>query len=313
MRELVTIIVPVYNVEEYVEECINSLIKQNYDNLEIILVDDGSTDSSGNICEQFKNKDNRIKVVHQNNGGLSAARNTGIKNATGNFYAFIDSDDFISENYIETLYKTLNAYDCDIAISNMVRIFENEEKTSFYSPTKNVEILSSNERFKTLNQPSVCNKLFRAELFKNVDFPIRKYYEDTFVYHKVLYNAKRVVYTGIDGYFYRCRLSSILGDNKFNNKYFDFIEAVEERCKFLIEKEINPYAYEACLSYYAAYSNAVKKIDKTKANEEKFKKASEGYNNIYQLLKKYKKQINLKQKIRLFLLRYYPGLHGKLY
>ena len=151
------------------------------------------------------------------------------------------------------------------------------------------------DRFKTLNQPSVCNKLFYARLFDNIRFPKGKYYEDTFVYHELLYKANSVVLTGENGY------------------YFDFIEAVWLRAKFLIEHGIQPYGNEACLSLYVAVSNMEKNLIKTSENIDCFKLAKERYRFAYSILMKKGTKIGIKQKIRLVLLRYLPKLHTKLY
>lgn len=113
---MISVIIPIYNVEEYLEKCVNSVLNQTYSDLEIILVDDGSTDNSGKICDELKNKDNRIIVIHQENQGLSAARNAGIAKALGEYIAFVDSDDYIMEDMYETLYKNLEKTDADISI-----------------------------------------------------------------------------------------------------------------------------------------------------------------------------------------------------
>ena len=108
MGSLISVVVPVYNVKQYLDDCMHSIVNQTYENIEIILVDDGSTDGSGELCEEWKGKDSRIRVIHQENGGLSAARNTGIEHAKGSYIAFVDSDDWVSEEYIEKLYEYKN-------------------------------------------------------------------------------------------------------------------------------------------------------------------------------------------------------------
>lgn len=124
--ELVSIIVPVYNVEKYLKECIESIINQSFSNLEIILVDDGSTDESGNICDDFLNKDKRIKVFHKTNGGLSDARNYGINNSSGKYITFVDSDDLISPIFIDVLYNAIKQYDTHLSICGFQRFKDND-------------------------------------------------------------------------------------------------------------------------------------------------------------------------------------------
>lgn len=311
-NDLISIIVPIYNVEKYLRRCVISLINQTYENIEIILIDDGSTDLSRLICDEMKEIDKRIKVIHKRNGGLSDARNVGINYAKGKYYSFVDSDDYITNGTIKNLYESMRKYDCDISICNMVQFNDNNETFSFYEPTKQLKIYEGNEKFKTLNQPSVCNKLFKSILFENIQFPIGKYYEDTYIYHELLYKAKKVVLTGKTGYMYFMREGSILGQSIYTNKYFDFVEAVYFRATFLCEHDIQPYDNEACLSFYVAMSNVYKHIDINTQNFALFQLNKQRFSEIYNMIRKDKK-ISLKQKIRLFLLRYLPNVHVKLY
>lgn len=258
-------------------------------------------------------KDKRIKVIHKKNGGLSDARNTGISIAKGSYYSFIDSDDFISEETIYSLLKSAIFNSCEIAICNMIRFYENEEIRPFYCPVKELTVYTGLDRFKTLVQPSVCNKLFQSKLFEDVHFPVGKYYEDTFVYHELLYNAKQVVLTGLDNYWYLSRRDSIIGRPQFTIQYFDLIEAIWKRTEFLINKKIEPYGYDACLSLYVAVSNAEKNIANTNETKEKFKKMKVWYDVAYRNLMKKSAGTSFKQKIRLVLLRYFPKLHSKIY
>lgn len=310
--ELVSIIVPVYNVEKFLKKCVESLINQTYKNLEIILVDDGSTDSSGKLCDFLKTYDNRITVIHKENGGLSDARNVGLSVANGTYFTFIDSDDFISLDTIEKLYSSMQRYDCDIAVCNMIRIYEDETRIPFYCPVKQLTVWEGQQRFETLKQPSVCNKLFRSEILKDICFPKGKFYEDTFVYHVLAYRAKKIVLTGHEGYYYRSRKESILGQPQYTDRYFDFVEAVYTRMKFLLDYNIPRYGNEACLSLYAAVANSEKCIAKSEQNVEKFIQIREWYCAAYtELMKSH--DVGLKQKIRLVLLRYFPSVHSRLF
>lgn len=314
MKEtMVSVIIPIYNVEQFLNKCVNSVLNQTYKNLEIILVDDGSTDESGEMCDQLKKIDKRIIVIHKPNGGLSDARNVGLDAARGEYYAFVDSDDYISEDMIESMVNCAVRFSCEIAICNMVRFSEKNNVKPFYCPVHKEQILKNKDKFLTLNQPSVCNKLFKANLFEDIYFPKGKYYEDTFIYHKLLYRAKNVVLTGKDSYWYLERENSIVGGEQYTDRYFDFIEAVYKRMEFLLQKQVQPYAQEACLSLYAAVSNAEKYIKKNKNNENKFKRARQEFYLAYQQLMKSRKNITAKQKIRLIILRYFPAIHSKIY
>lgn len=310
---LVSVIIPVYNVEKYLKKCVDSVLNQTYRNLDIILVDDGSTDLSGKMCDELGIDDKRVTVIHKQNGGLSDARNAGLNVARGEYYAFVDSDDYISSDMIEIMVNSARENSCEIAICNMVRFSESGESALFYHPVAQKQILLGENRFKTLKQPSVCNKLFKASLFQNIRFPKGKYYEDTFVYHELLYRAKCVVLTGSNSYWYLERSDSIVGSPKYTSRYFDFIEAVWKRAEFLIENNVKSYGEEACLSLYAAFSSAVKYIKRDRKNKQNFKIAREQYNFAYTVLMKQNNSISLKQKIRLFLLKYLPIFHSKIY
>ena len=312
-EDLISIIVPVYNVEEFLNQCIKSVLDQSYKKLEIILVDDGSTDRSGKICDRYQMTDARIKVIHKENGGLSDARNTGLRLAKGKYYSFIDSDDYISSEMIQTMFDSLKRNQCDIAVCNMIRFVDVVDSVKFYYPTEREQVLAGTERFQTLNQPSVCNKLFCSELFNNIKFPKGKYYEDTYVYHELLYQAKKIVLTGKDSYWYRARPDSIVGRKQYTNQYFDFIEAVYCRARFLERKNVQPYGLEACLSLYAAYANAEKNIEKSENTKVCFQQSKKEFAWAYGRIMKQGKNIGMKQKIRLMLLRYFPRIHSRIY
>ncbi|MDO4514931.1 MAG: glycosyltransferase [Lachnospiraceae bacterium] len=309
---LISVIVPIYNVERYLEKCILSIQCQTHRNLEIILSDDGSTDNSGVICDHFATLDSRIRVIHKMNGGLSDARNAGIEVASGNYYMFVDSDDFIAPDTIEKLYDAATEYDCEIAVCNIVRTYDDGTTEPFYHPVDQLTVWAGQQRFETLKQPSACNKLFRAEIFKGVRFPKGKFYEDTFVYHVLAYKATQIVLTGHDGYYYLSRRDSILGQPKYTDRYFDFIEAVYTRMSYLLEHNVPYYGEEACLSLYVAVSNGEKYIQKTERNATKFRQMRSWYQIAYQQLMK-SPQTGIKQKFRLILLRYFPLIHTRLF
>lgn len=312
-QELISVIIPVYNVESFLRKCINSVISQTYNNLEIILVDDGSTDESGVICDQFANMDTRIRVIHKENTGLSDARNVGMKIAQGKYWSFIDSDDYIMPETISKLYYGAINNKCEIAVCNMVRVYEDGTNEPFYHPSKELQVLNGNKRFETLKQPSVCNKLFLASLFNGLEFPKDRYYEDTYVYHELAYRSNNIAIIGFDGYWYLSRNTSILGQVIYTDRYFDFIDAVWHRAYFLIEHNVQPYGNEACLSLYVAIANATKYIQKKDNNRELFVDARNKYNFAYKQLMNERKGVSFKQKLRLVLLKCCPSLHNRIY
>lgn len=307
--ERISVIVPVFNVERYLEKCIKSVCGQTFPQLEIILVDDGSTDRSGAVCDEWARKDARIRVIHKANGGLSDARNAGIEAASGSWLMFVDSDDFITPDTIERMYHAAAEHNCEIAVCNMVRIYDDGTTEPFYHPVNELTVWDGQQRFESLKQPSACNKLFRAELFKELRFPKGKFYEDTFVYHVLAHRASRIVLTGHDGYCYLSRRESILGHPTYTDRYFDFIEAVYTRMTYLVENQVEYYGEEACLSMYAAVANGEKHIEKTPGNADKRVQMRMWYKAAYEHLMK-QPDIGVKQKLRLVLLRYFPALHN---
>lgn len=309
---LISVIVPVYNVERYLEKCIKSICLQTFSDLEIILVDDGATDRSGAICDEWAMQDPRIRVIHKQNGGLSDARNAGINIASGGWYMFVDSDDTITPDTIERMYQAATEHNCEMAVCNMVRIYDDGATEPFYAPARALTVLDGQQRFETLKQPSACNKLFRADLFQDVRFPKGKFYEDTFVYHILAHRANRIVLTGHDGYFYLSRRESILGQPKYTDRYFDMIEAVYERMTYLLAHEVPHYAEEACLSMYAVVSDGERHLARTADNARKFEQMRRWYRVAYNHLMKHP-NTGVKQKLRLVLLHYAPKLHSTIY
>ena len=152
MPPLISIIIPVYNVEKYLDKCINSVLMQTYKNIEILLINDGSTDSSGQICESYAKKDSRIKVIHKENGGLSDARNVGIEHSTGSYIMFVDSDDYIDCNMASVLYNLLNSTNSDMAICNCTKV--DEEYNMLTTPSSVTdEIILGKKALDKLNAP----------------------------------------------------------------------------------------------------------------------------------------------------------------
>ena len=310
--DLISVIVPVYNVKNYLKKCVDSILSQTYSVLQVILVDDGSTDGSGELCDLLAKCDKRIQVVHKSNGGLSDARNAGIEIAEGKYFSFIDSDDYIEPDMVESLYKLAKSTDCQITISNMKRFFSDGGIETFYEPVNQISVYEADERFETLKQPSVCNKLFLAELFNDIKFPKGKFYEDTFVYHELLYRAERVGLTGKVGYWYLSRKESITGKERYTIRYFDFLEAVSKRMHFLNEKNVKKYGIEACLSYYLAFSSAERYLKDNAGCREKMLNAREEYVYAYKIILS-STDISWKQKVKAALLLYCPKFHSILF
>lgn len=249
MNDLISIIVPIYSVEKYLHKCVDSIINQTYQNLEIILVDDGSPDKCGEICDEYEKKDSRIKVIHKENGGLSDARNAGIDAAKGEYLAFIDSDDYIALNMIETLHNSISKDKSDLALCDFMYVYEdyNEiEKIKISSPIKN-ELISGRDALKKLVESKnwyyviAVNKLYRKKLFENIRFPKGKQHEDEFVVHRIFDKCNRISCIEKPMYFYVQRSFSIM-NSSYSVKRLDAAEAYLDRIRFFIDEDLNEMA-----------------------------------------------------------------------
>lgn len=238
-EELISVIIPVYQVKEYLEECIESVRNQTYKNLEIILVDDGSTDGSGEICENEAKKDNRIKVIHQNNQGVADARNTGICKARGEYIALVDSDDYVNINYLNKLYMILKKYNADIAACDYTRKIGQFE---FGAQEEHDYVITSKQMLKEWHGKrkrieTVCwNKLYKKGILingNNSAFPSGKEKEDIYTSHLFIERADRIAITDNKLYFYRKRKNSITTNSDRKKEDINQeLEAQKERMKY---------------------------------------------------------------------------------
>ena len=209
---LISVIITVYNTEKYIKECVDSVINQTYKNLEILLVDDGSTDSSGSICDAYEKIDQRIVALHKENGGISDAKNFGIRNANGEFFCFVDSDDFISENLIEALFTSISTTNSDISFCNFVKFFSgkknkigNYHSRNFYENRADaVKGLFTGEI-----RTSPWAKLFKRSIFNSILFPKGELAEDISTLYKVFCTINTISFTKKAVYFYRQNTSGI--------------------------------------------------------------------------------------------------------
>lgn len=245
---LVSIIIPVYNVEEYLECCLDSVIRQTYTNIEIILVDDGSTDGSSGICDDYAQKDGRIVVIHKANGGLSDARNKGLEIATGQYVTFIDSDDCVNLSYVERLISIIEKNDADISICWRKNV---DDSFNAYncSEKENEAIVLDNRlcvkesyfsKYKGINA-TAWSKMYKTSLFhdNNITYPVGELHEDVFTTYKLLFYAIKVVYIDDTLYYYRQRSGSIMSEqnHNFNVRNMRVSNATEEAIIFYLEKE----------------------------------------------------------------------------
>lgn len=244
MDDLISVIVPVYNVENYLEKCVDSILNQTYKNLEIILVDDGSTDNCGKMCDEYAKKDGRIKVIHKQNGGLSDARNAGIDIAQGEFIGFIDSDDYIHLQMYEILYNAIIEANADVAKCDFKDVYANDDNVF-----DNVDIIKSkvytNQElitgyfFKDYIWEfaiSACVKLYRKEIFNNLRFPKGRLYEDYYIKYDILTRANKVVIVDQVLYYYFHRDGSIMHSNVTMKSINDMHTICKNDLEFFISR-----------------------------------------------------------------------------
>lgn len=310
---LVSVIVPIYMVEDYLIECVDSIINQTYTNLQIILVDDGSPDGCGSICDKYVNQDSRIEVIHQKNGGLSNARNNGLKLARGKFVSFVDSDDRINRTMISDMVKIADREGVDVVCCDYTSSLDDfpDENSNF-----KVEILNQREAIENLLNPFgfrcfAWNKIYKRSLFKEIQYPDGKLFEDIMTTYRVLKKISKIAYIRKSEYFYRVRKDSISNLN-FSYKNYDLIEAidyVDEDCK-----ENVPDAYMGLhlgyLTYNLWFINQTILCDYIdKRREEKIRKISRRC--LLRLI--FNKNIKISQKAELVLFCLSPATYRKLY
>lgn len=238
MSKKISVVVPIYNVEAFLPRCIDSILNQTYKNLEVILVDDESPDRCGEICEEYRKKDNRIIVIHQKNKGLSGARNAGIDIATGEYIGFVDSDDYIEPDMYEKLYKQNEENGSQIAICGRYYEFENGEKLIRYKEEAKTSVMSNIDAIKRMNSfnsfdMAAWDKLYKLDIFDNIRYPQGKLSEDYFVIYKLFEKAEKISFNPQPLYHYMQRQNSISRNKKIN---FDFIEASKSQMDYLEPK-----------------------------------------------------------------------------
>ena len=304
---LVSIIVPVYNVEQYLKRCVESILLQTHKDIEVILVDDGSKDASGAICDRYGESDIRVKVIHKSNGGLSSARNEGLKIATGSFIAFVDSDDYISSTMIEHLLNDINKYDADISTIGYCLFDDSNkpnanisERIEVFDKITAIKLLFSKEKFCNF----AWNKLYKKELFDNIWFPVGRKMEDLGTTYLLFDKCRVITYNASSEYFYYQREDSIL--HKVDSSFYrDEMYLTFERYQFIKEKygdipeNVNFFLTNVfrCIYYIKdnkAFSNAI-------MNE-----VTAIYRSGYAFLP-------FKRKVKLFFFLYLPSLYNAVW
>lgn len=243
---MISVIVPVYKVESYLDDCVKSILAQSYTDFELILVDDGSPDRCPAMCDDWAEKDGRIRVIHKENGGLSSARNAGLDVMRGEYLTFIDSDDYVRSDYLEKLYNALIEHSADVSVCGFVlgkAEGEYESKAPTVCTGKEACLAIYSENSVTMSMISACMKLYKSRLFENLRFPLGKLHEDQFVTYRAFYPCEKVVRVYEPLYYYRDSAVSITR-SRFKIARYDNILALEEAMSFY-ESNGDEELYEA--------------------------------------------------------------------
>ena len=311
--ELISIIIPVYNVEKYLKRSLDCIIAQTYTNWEALLVVDGSPDNSGKICDEYAKKDSRFRVFHKDNQGVAAARNTGIENAKGDYISFIDSDDFAHEDMLLRQYEMLKKYEADLVITGYE--FAYDDKMALPQKRGEITILDSKEAIKyILKNQQFCSpwtKLYKKKLFNNVKYPVGAIYEDLMTAFEIFMAADTIVYVDIPYYNY-FQASESITRSDFHYGKLDEVKALKMQADF-ISRNYPEMENEAKLKYldnvFGHIINLVTKDDEV--GVEKYREFTQVIIDNYDFYRKNKK-FSLKDSLRLWLMKN-PKIYKKVY
>ena len=305
MKNRVSVIVPIYNVDKFLRKCIDSILNQTYKELEIILVDDGSTDKSGEICDEYSNRFTNISTIHKKNGGLSSARNAGLDIATGEYVSFIDSDDFIESNMYEKMVNAIQKSGKDIATCGRY--------VDIYGLHENIEFNCENQKEYTKTQAiksilhfskidvSACDKLYKRKLFEEIRYPEGRISEDAAVIFNIIDKTNGVVHAGEPFYHYVFREKSI-SKSKYNEKNLDVLWNLKNTKKFIsnnYSELIDDFKIYACITASAQIALMFKDKNARKKFKKEYKELMTFFNDGYSLTMK-AKDVNFKKKIEFF-------------
>ena len=311
----ISIIVPVYNVEHYLENCIESILNQTFKDFELILVDDGSTDNSGKICDIYEKKDSRIKVIHKNNGGLSSARNTCLDIACGKYVGFVDSDDSIHPKMYEVLYNLIKKYKSDISCCSYKYTYDISSKEYEKLNLNKVIEMSNIEAIEKLYDKDLgvrlivaWNKLYNKCLFDNIRYKVGRLHEDEFMAHRILYNSKKITYVDNELYYYLQREGSIMSQISYKRKV-DALLSKSDRMRFCNKVGLTSMSDNICKIYEFEFFNLYKQLlNEGSENAEFLKEIRRDFIlNLYILLRQ--KDIHIKEKISCLIFAISPKVY----
>jgi len=324
----ISIIVPIFNVEPYIRQCVDSILKQTFTNFELILVNDGSTDNSGDICEQYAKQDRRVIVLHKKNEGQSSARNAGLDIASGDYIGFVDGDDYIHERMYEILYSEAELHRSDMIICELMNVeigqwCNTKNLDCNYSINHYTNLQALNQLYKPINgrfdtMGNACEgwifpviKLYKRYLFNELRFEKGRIYEDEFIIHKLLYNCSKITTISAILYFYVQRPDSTVG-SPFTTKKFDKVYALQDRAEFfqdIKQKDLHDKAikcfFEVLLWYYFSAKSMLSNVDSD------LKELRGSVKKNFKSLTK-NPYLNWKQKAMLILFKFNPYVFEKI-
>lgn len=313
---MISVIVPVYNMEKYLPACLDSILGQSFQELEVIIVDDGSKDGSPLICDQYAGMDSRVQVIHKENGGQGSARNRALDIAKGEYIGFIDSDDWIAPDMYESLLETARQYQADITICETVAVYEDGRKEVHRRHNGLLQMDRKTAMLHSLDDTAICshspcNKLYRRELFEGLRFLEDRLLEDSALMYRLIDRAHTVVYTDRVGYYIRCDSGSV-SRRGYNARRCDTILTFEEMEEFLRNsseyRNLTHYATDSKLGavFYNAGELAASSLQDKKLVQKRLGAKSAQYRKEHAAK-------SVKQKALLWMIQYMPGLYGAIY
>lgn len=313
----IAVIVPVYNVENYIERCIDSILNQSFDDFKLILVNDGSTDRSYEICKEYAISDRRIKLINQENMGLSMARNNALEYSSERYLTFIDSDDYIHRDFLKILLENLIDNSADISVADHQKVYqsertEHEEKENTIRVLSNIQAVEQVVKDNDENMIVAWGKLYKRELFEDIRYPRGKYHEDEFVTYKLYYKAETIVKTKAKLHYYTQRDESITGD-KYSLKRLEKLEGLREAVEFFREKGEEDLALSANYRYLFNIQIAYYRVKfELGSNKPVMNNLKQDYDTNYRGINKDMKEYSLKEKIILRFFFYFPNIYCNL-
>lgn len=308
LGDLVSVVIPVYNVEQCLRRCIESVCEQSYKKIEIILVDDGSSDNSLKICYEYANKDNRVFVIHKTNGGVSESRNVGIKYAHGKYIMFVDSDDYIHKDMIKELYEKIISDMSDMVICGYSVVDENNKEKRGVKYVENNDVIENEKEYWTKAYDSasffyivVWNKLYRRDLFDSVSFFEGKIHEDEFIIHSLVSKCKKISCINMRLYYYVQRNDSITSSVYTIKRMNDTIDGLLLRTKYFVEKGYGILAERTLRECIGKFKESYELLDLSDlATKNEYNKNKHEFKKIYKTIKNKNNKSILVMRINLF-------------